>query len=544
MHRGIQLIVALLAVSGMAVLVTWPQALHMSGQVASHFDPYFSMWRLNWIAHALSSDPANLFDGNVFYPARRTLAMSDATLLEGLAGTPLLWAGVSPVLVYNLLLLGGMVGSGLAMFVLTRSLTRATGPAIVAAVIFAVAPYRVDHFMHLELQWAMWIPLTLWAVHRALEDNSWKHGLLAGVFLWLQTLSAVYYGVFLAMALAVFVPVVLLGILKRWPVRGAAGLLGGAALSALLVLPYAMFYRRAAETLGNRDMAEISRYSAHPISYLASPPQSWLWGWTSRWGTEELYLFPGAVAIGLAILALLLRPGRLVLAYVVLFVAAFELSLGANGAVYSFLLEHVDALHGLRATARFGIVALCATAVLAALGMQALQTRFLRGRGSLTAFAVVVLGLLALDYRTSEMYLVNVAPDPPPERNVYTAIRSLGPGVVYEAPAAKLNSLPGYDPWYAYWSRLHWNPLINGYSGYYPREFVDAANRTARFPDDRSIEFLKAMDVRYVVVHRRHFEEDEDFVSTVLELSRRPELKRFGSLRAPHGEAELFVFVD
>src|SRR5258708_6522784 len=112
----------------LAVFVTWPQALHMSTSIFSHHDPYFSIWRLTWVAHALATQPLHLFDANIFYPASGTLAYSDATLLEGLLAAPFLWMHVSPVLVYNVLFMAGFAGSGLAMFVLTRHLTAATGP--------------------------------------------------------------------------------------------------------------------------------------------------------------------------------------------------------------------------------------------------------------------------------------------------------------------------------------------------------------------------------------------------------------------------------
>src|SRR2546428_10454576 len=87
-----------------------------------------------------------------------------------------------------------------------------------------MVPYHIEHFGHLELQWAMWIPLAFWAVHRAVDEGSWRFGALAGIFLWLQILSCVYYGGFLALTMA------LLGVLlvvaqPRRP-RSAAGPLG------------------------------------------------------------------------------------------------------------------------------------------------------------------------------------------------------------------------------------------------------------------------------------------------------------------------------
>ena len=118
---------AALLVSVLTLIVTWPQALVLSSQLAAHHDAQFSIWRLGWIAHALATDPWHLFDANIFHPARHALAFSDATMLEGLVGAPLFWAGMPPTAVYNVLLLAGFAGSGLGMFVLARHLTGATG---------------------------------------------------------------------------------------------------------------------------------------------------------------------------------------------------------------------------------------------------------------------------------------------------------------------------------------------------------------------------------------------------------------------------------
>lgn len=265
------------AIVGFTIVVTWPQCLHMWTRVASHDDPLFSIWRLSWVAHALASDPRHLFDANIFYPAKRALAFSDAMILEGSLAAPLLWATVSPVAVYNFLLLGGIAASGLAMFVLARHLLGATLPALVSAAVFTMAPYRIEHFMHLELQWTMWVPLALWAYYRAAREGSWRLGLLGGLFMWLQVLASVYYGVFLAMSLAVFVPMSLAMQPRR--VRPAlAGIAGGIVLAAILTLPYAVPYLKNAAALGPRAVDEVARYSARPYDYLASPPQNWVWG--------------------------------------------------------------------------------------------------------------------------------------------------------------------------------------------------------------------------------------------------------------------------
>ena len=125
---------------------------------------------------------------------RRARAAAPGLLVGAVVAAPLLWAHAPIVLVYNLLLLGGIAASGIAMFALARRLTGHAGAALVSAAVFTMAPYRLEHFMHLELQWTMWMPLAFWAVHRAFDERPLKWGILAGLFVWLQVISCVYYG--------------------------------------------------------------------------------------------------------------------------------------------------------------------------------------------------------------------------------------------------------------------------------------------------------------------------------------------------------------
>src|SRR5262245_29726211 len=164
------------------------------------------MWRVAWIAHQLVTDPAHLFDANIFYPLKHTLAYSDAVLAEGLAGAPLLWLGLPAVLVYNLLVLSGFLLSGLGAFLLVRDLTGSSAAGIVGGMIYAFAPFRFDPLIHLEMLWAQWIPLAMWMLHRTLQSGRWRDGLMTGVYIGLQGLSCVYYTVFLATILVVVGP--------------------------------------------------------------------------------------------------------------------------------------------------------------------------------------------------------------------------------------------------------------------------------------------------------------------------------------------------
>src|SRR5215212_761042 len=159
------------------------------------------MWRFGWIAHALATAPGRILDGNTFYPETGTLTLSDAMPVQGLVAAPLLWSGVPPVLVHNLMLLAGIVLSAAGMFMLALHLTGNRGAGLVAGIVFAFVPFRFAHYMHMELQWTVWIPWTFWALHRTLDTRSWRDAGLLGAFAALQFMSSIYYGVFLAVLL-------------------------------------------------------------------------------------------------------------------------------------------------------------------------------------------------------------------------------------------------------------------------------------------------------------------------------------------------------
>ena len=199
----VQLVAVTLLFVALTAAMTWPQLEYLGTRAKEHQDVYFNMWRLRWFAHALETAPLHIFDGNIFHPEPRTLTYSDAMIVEGLVGAPLLWAGLPPMLVHNVLLLGAIVASGVGMFVLMQMLTGSSAAGILSAIVFAFVPYRFEHYMHMELQWTMWMPWSFWALHRTLATRSWRNGLLTGLFLSLQMLSSIYYGVFLSTLLGV-----------------------------------------------------------------------------------------------------------------------------------------------------------------------------------------------------------------------------------------------------------------------------------------------------------------------------------------------------
>ncbi len=502
--------VALLFV-GLTALMTYPQVRFLSTGVSPDVgDPLLSTWRLSWIAHQIVRDPLHLFDANIFYPSRHTLAFSDAMLAPALTVAPLVWLGVPQLVAYNLLFLSGFAFSGIGMFILVRSLTGNVGAALVAGFVFAFLPFRFIHYAHLELQMAQWMPLCLWALHRTIEHGRLRDGLLTGLFFALQALSSLYYAIFLATVLVPMVAVMLLAQRESFA-RSIRPLAAGGVLAALLVAPVALPYFSAREAVGERPRFEIEFYSATPQDYMSAHPRNAMFGELTAFRRhQERELFQGVVVPLIALIALWPPLSAARIGYLLALLLAFEASLGFNGFSYRWLHEYVLPYKGLRVPARMAMLVGLSLSVLVGYGVARLTARRTALAGAVITAAIAL--VVFLEYRTN-LTLAFIWPTAPP---VYDQLKREPPSVLLELP---LRSPDIYlEPVYMYFSTFHWHRLVNGYSGFSPPSYAKLLELIGTFPDEASLAELRRRHVGFVVLHGALFEDQREYQRTVREM--------------------------
>src|SRR5713101_2592176 len=137
----------------LTTLLTWPAAFRLADGITDNLDAEFNAWVLDWDRHQLLSDPAHLFDANIFYPARYSLAFSENLLGEAVLGLPLSGLGFSYIQVYNSLLLIGFFSSALAAWALARMITGDAIASLAAATVYAFVPWRFAQISHFQYQW-------------------------------------------------------------------------------------------------------------------------------------------------------------------------------------------------------------------------------------------------------------------------------------------------------------------------------------------------------------------------------------------------------
>jgi hypothetical protein len=520
--------------SALTVFFTWPLAPDLSTRVVAHFDPPFSAWRLARVVHNMSRG-GPLFDGEIFWPARQTLAYSDAMLAQAVFAWPLLAAGLTPLAVLNLLTLAGVAGSASAAYVLARRLTGNTAGALVAGLVFAFAPYRRDHLQHVELQWALWTPLAFWAWHRAVDGGRARDGLLCAAFVLLQLLSSIYYGMFLAVAMAVSCPLTLMWRRGRLGRGALGGLVAGAVVVAVAAAAYHRPYALARELVGERNVDETARYSADVTSYLAATPDNVLYGaLTESFGDNEKRLFPGITPIALSMVALIPPVQPVALIYGAAMAVAWDASLGTSGRVYPLLRAWLPPVRSLRAPARFAMIVLLGMSVLAAIGLVRVA------RTSSARFVIpAAAALLILEYSTTPLSVQWIPRERP---QIYTWVSGQPRHVTLELPVPPATAMPLHDAFYMYAQTWHWHPLANGYSGYYTRAYIDLLKALVGFPDERSSRAMARTGIQRVILHRELFRPGE-YVPIVRALDGHPDYHLVTTGTDHLGEVRVYAFL-
>jgi len=517
---------AVLGALALAVLLTWP-ALRYPAYTLPHDlgDPALVTWILAWPGQILVTDPAQLWHGNVFYPARWSYAFTDSLLgyaPAGLVGdgpaAAVLRYNILYVLVFALALLGG--------YALVRQLGAGRLGALLAGLAFAYAPWRFAQAGHLHVLSTGGIALALamlarghgWSLRSGFRPGRVRPGwIVAGwlVAAWQVTLGF-GIGLVFGYVLAGISVAVGLGWLVRRVVRRrrqpvgrllAANLVGGAtfaAVAVLMALPYLTVVDQHPQA--QRQLADVELFSPPLRGFVTAPAESWLWGGAHQsargvltWA-PEMALLPGFGLLGLAAagLAFSIWPVRVRLLLAAGVAASVLLGMGtqfAGGGVYRLLYDWLPGWDGLRTPGRLVIWTTLLLGVLAAGAVSAFGARsreLALERGSahpgawlrLAALLPVVL-VLAEGLNTTPHPVV---PRPP------AALATV------DGPLLVLPSDPATDQLVMLWSTDGFEPVVNGSSGFAPESLTTTREVTQTFPDEASISHLRSIGVVAVVV--------------------------------------------
>jgi len=496
---------SLLLFAGMAVLHTWPlAAAPATWSRHDNGDAMLNEWIVAWIAHQLPRHPLHLFDANIFYPEPNTLAFSEHMFVPSLMGAPLLWAGLSTLVVHNLLVIGGLALTGWTMCLVMFRWTGDWWAAVVAGLLLAFNAHSLTRLANLQAMHVEFLPLALYALDRLFVRPTVAAAFGLAVAIACQALSSNYLLVMMAFAMtaaAASRPMDWLGRDRRRTLVLAIGAMLGA---STMLIPFLLPYLHAMQDQGlTRSLRAVAVYDASWRDYLTTGGRLHFRLWSGAIATPaQTALFPGVIRSALALVAIVTgvawrnRAARL---WITVGIVGLLLSFGTHLPGYVLLYRAVPLLQGIRATVRFGYLALAAVAGLAGFGLAHLDRRLpsskLRTLVGLAAATLVTVEAARLPFGYTHGY---EAPA------VYHTLALERPHAVIELPLPPPPAFGRNAP-YMLNSMVGWWPVVNGYSGFLPESYLDRRVDLAQFPDDESIAVLRRLGVTHVVVHREEF---------------------------------------
>jgi hypothetical protein len=498
-HSALTQLALFLALS---IAWTWPLVTRISWRIPHDpGDPTLNTWILWWNTQAVPFSAA-WWNAPFFFPMPGAFALSEHLAGVAIFTVPLHLAGLNPLAAYNVaLILSGWL-SGYFAFLLGRRLTGSTAAGLIAGCAFALAPYRAGQLSHLQVLTSQWMPLALLGMHRYLDEARPRWLVLFAVAWLLQALSNGYYLLFFPVLIAVW-----LAWFVDWRANRRRGLVLVATFAAAstLLIPTLLRYKAVHEDLGlSRTVEEMVRFSASPGSLLQ--PARLLTFWPTRDSeSQEGFLFPGVTVVTLVAVGLvaILRRRSLreaiagrspAIFYGVAALLFWWLSFGpAEDPSLSGVLRHpytlltwLPGFEGLRAPARFGMIAVLCISLAAALAW----ARTAPGRRLPRSAAVLlVFAGLFVDGWIDSMPLGA----PPPRLRIEAPADAVVIELPTDDPAANVAAM--------YRAISHRLPLVNGYSGHTPPHYV-LLSRALREGDPSILSFFARGRTLIAVVHR------------------------------------------
>lgn len=474
----------------LALIYTYPLILapHQANRFDSP-DAQLSAWILSWDLEQFANGRLDVFDANIFFPEKNTLAYSENLLTAAVMVFPLRWLSDNPILLLNAALILALVLNGVVAFVLARQFWGSPWGAAMAGLLFAFVSFHWAHLSHLQLQLCFPLAAAFYFARRIREGSG------AGAYLGLALSVATsfgasgYYAVYLLTALPLFVVVDLAMAKPDLRRKAMLGMGVAAVLAVALSLPLVLPYLAKMSMGYRRSLSAAVDFSADGFSYLTS--LSRLHFFLPNQGEP---LFAGFVASGLAgfgiVRSFAKREKRHdVTLWMVVGLLGILLSMGPSLGLFSTLYKVLPGYQGLRVPSRAGILFLLAVAMLAGLGHSYIRNRL---------FGTLLLVLAAAECYGGPLYWSMEAPVLPP---IYQSLaRTDEPGALVELPLPPPESFY-QNARYVYRSIFHWKPIVNGYSGFVPESYREAHDSLMKGDFQEGLVVWRGKGVRWLLAH-------------------------------------------
>ena len=568
-------------------LITWPFLPYLAsfytdqGDYATHGSILW--WNADSIKTGRIFNQEEYFKGYQFYPHPYSLAFANNHVFPSLIFSPLYWITNNLPFSFNTYLFLTFVASFLAAFYMVKFFlilsSRAkrsdldlieiatsspavrprndvvSAAAMVGAFIFAFNPQTMTRFpQHIELLGKFFLPLIFLFGYKFLEKPSLKNGFWLFLFITLNSLTANYFQVFVAIMLPLVSLPFLIKAIKKGDL-GYLGRLGKFGLVGLIFLPILLyfnipFWEFAQKEGAFRSIEESIFFSGRINDWLAPPQNNLVY---SSWSSylhefrepkdnrgilnyEEHTLFIGVLATILFFIGLkefygsrvkhgMTRTGKwyflilLIVPFVLIFGPFFPPSEDGMKLPFYFLYEWIPIMKGIRAPIRFEYIFIIPFALICAYGAQVIiQLSSSRMRGSINnvnwipAFAgMTMLVILILENFTIKDFSSRSTILQKLDDQTVKELSFLRGKATLHLPVYTIDDADvfGKNSYVSTWVTQTGERVVNGNSGYFPPDSLELLFEIREDINEEVLKKLSMLGVSYVIFHTDMLSKEE-----------------------------------
>lgn len=474
-------LVAFLLYAMLALIVTYPLALHLTTQLPSNFfggDELQNYWNFWWTREALASGRNPYWMPLIYAPDGAPLYLHTLNLFNGLISLPFqLVFGLVPA--YNAVILLSLIFAASCADFLVTHITRHRLAGFFGGIIYAFGSYHLSRMLgHTNLLASEWLPIYVLCLMRANETGGRvRTGHVAGAAAALLLLALcdwqfVMFALFFTVTYSLYVLFARRSVLPLL-IAAAIGGIWCIIAAPILIPTLAEITQGLTET---PPLSGVRAGSADVISYFIPGPQQQQWGeWPAvlndrlRPKGGEIASFIGYLPLALVAIALWLDRRRArfwmlaTLVFIVLSLGPYLKIAGTTAfgpagrpvPLPYLLVEQLPGLNIARVPARLSVVVTLCTAVLAGIGIAALIRRYesrLPRAAQMILIPLLICGLVG-EHLALPVPLESLVPRPFYER-LGTSNES---GAILEWPYCKQCAQTNFD------QTIHGHPVVGGY---------------------------------------------------------------------------------
>ena len=515
-----------------SVYITYPLIFHLGDLVTGYGDQYLISWIMNWNIHQLFINPLDLFNANIYYPYKNSLAFSETFLTSSVLSIIPMWLLKEPIVTVNFTLISSIFMVGFFTFILSFYLTKNFWASLISGLLIIFSPVFLDKKTHIQMLSIQWIPLSILFFIMLTKSFKPRYLLFSMLFFLLQFYNSFLPGYFLIFFYLIYLFFIFIKdknkIIKLFTKTNFLILLSTFVLMIPIIKPYYDVFK---EYNAARNIRDAIHFALQPEDLIYPNEHTVLEPLLLQISNIKQYkqtdeIKSGYIGLVFTLLSLLTifyaikkinKKNILENSFLTAGLLGLILSFGpalpfARETIhkpfviilpYAIFYYIIPGFSGFRNSSRWEMLFIFSIAILISIVLPSILKN---NKKSLIIYLLLIVGIVAEYNFPMKFYPVTQVKD---FAQSYKWLSNTPKNSIYiTMPIHNWNS-PNYaiELEREYYSTQNFRKTVNGYSGFSPFKWQeDILYLFSNFPENESILRIKKMGVNYIIVNKNEYD--------------------------------------